>query len=99
MLCYMDGPKEQRRLEEHLLAIRLYLKHHFPDYIITEASVPNLHHTFTVMNIERGMRHRLKVDWKRLSDASNTPENTRSALDSCEVASGMRQVGNTDYYW
>ena len=48
----MDGSEEQRRLEEHLLAIRLYLKHHFPDYIITEASVPNLHHTFTVMNIE-----------------------------------------------
>jgi hypothetical protein len=95
----MASSEEQGRVEEHLQAIRLYLKHHFPDYAITEGSVPNLHHTFTVMNAAIGKRHRLKVDWKRLSAANNTPENTRSALDSSEVASGMREVGNTDYYW
>lgn len=95
----MDGSVDQRRLDEHLQAIRLYLKHHFPEYTIREAWVPSLHHTFTVVNIKLGKRYRLKVDRRRLSDSTNTPEHTRLALESGDVASGMRQAGNADYYW
>jgi len=104
----MVDSEEQRRIEDNLTVIRFYLKDHFPLYTISETSVPSLYHEFVVTlsclseaatNDKLGKRYRLKADWRRLSDSMNTPENTRSALDSGNVASGMRQIGDNDYYW
>jgi hypothetical protein len=95
----VDSDDEQSRIKDNLAVVRCYLKNHFPLYTITETSVPNLYHEFVVTNNTLHKRHRLKVEWARLSDRSNTPENTRSALDSGNVASGMIQVGDSDYYW
>jgi hypothetical protein len=95
----MEGAEEQRRIEANLVAVRLYLKTHFPHYTITEISVLNLHHVFFVANDRLHQRHILKVEWARLSDPGNTPENIQLALESGDVARGMMQVGNSDYYW
>jgi hypothetical protein len=51
-------------------------------------SVLNLYHVLVLTNDRLHQRHRLKVDWARLSDHRNTPENTRLALESGDVASG-----------
>jgi hypothetical protein len=100
----MVDSEEQSRIKANLAVIRGYLRHHFPLYTISETSVPSLYLKFVVTpsflseaatNDKLGKRYRLKVDWRRLSDSRNTPENTRSALDSGNVASGMRQKGIT----
>ncbi|MDK2744062.1 MAG: hypothetical protein NDI90_14215 [Nitrospira sp. BO4] len=95
----MEIPEEQKRIKDNLAVIRLYLTSKFPDHTITEAAVPSLYHKFTVTNHTQYTRYKLKVSWPRLSDRSNTPEHTRSALDSGNVASGMMQIGDNDYYW
>jgi hypothetical protein len=95
----MLDSEEQSRITANLAVVRLYLKNHFPHYILTEISVQNLYHMFVVANDRLHQRHRLKVEWARLSDPGNTPENTRLALESSNVASGMIQVGDSDYYW
>jgi len=95
----MQGAEAEKRIEENLAVVRLYLKDQFPNYTITEMSVQNLYHMFVVTNDRLHQRHRLKVKWTRLSDHCNTTENTRSALESGNVASGMIQAGDNDYYW
>lgn len=98
---------EQSRINDNLAVVRCYLKDHFPLYTITEKSVPSRYHQFVVTlsflsedpNDKLGTRYRLQVDWRRLADERNTPEHTRSALESGDVASGMIQSGDNDYYW
>ena len=103
----MVDSDEQRRIEDNLTVIRFYIKNHFPHYTIKESSVPSLYYKFVVTlsflreapNDKLHKRHRLRVECARLSDHRNTPENTRSALESGNVASGMIQAGDNDYYW
>jgi hypothetical protein len=95
----MTDAEDRRRIDANLAVVRFYLKTKFPDYTLTEISVQNLYHLFVVASDRLHQRHRLKVEWARLSDERNTPENTRLALESGNVASGMIQVGDNDYYW
>jgi len=95
----MADTHDQGRIAENLAVIRRYLKQHFPRYTFTEMSVQNLYHMFVVADHKLKQRHVLKVDWARLSDPSNTPENTRIALEMGDVARGMMQTGDSDYYW
>ena len=98
-LCNLQDAESEKRIEENLAVVRLYLKDHFPNYTTTEMSVLNLYHMLVLTNDRLHQRHRLKVDWARLSDHWNTSENTRLVLESGDVASGMIQVGDRDYYW
>ena len=95
----MQGAEAEKRIEENLAVVRLYLKDHFPNYTTTEMSVLNLYHVLVLTNDRLHQRHRLKVDWARLSDHCNTPENTRLVLESGNVTSGMIQVSDSYYYW
>jgi hypothetical protein len=91
--------EEERRIADNLAAIRHYIKSKFPGYSLTEHSVPNLYHMFTVTNLKLHRSYGLKVGWARLSDRRNTPERTRLALNSGFVASAMVCAGNTHYSW
>ena len=95
----MNDAETQRRIKANLAAVRDYLKKHFPDYAIIETSGPSLYHKFVVTNDTLHKRHRLRVELARLSNRRNTPEHTRLALESGNVAGGMIQVGDNDYYW
>jgi hypothetical protein len=95
----MEDAEEQKRREDNLAVVRLYLKNHFPNYTIMEMSVHKLYHMFVVTNDKLHQRHTLKVEWARLSDPRNTPEDTRLALEGGNVANGMVQVGDNDYFW
>ena len=95
----MADAEEQKRRDDNLAVVRLYLRNHFPHCTITEMSVQNLYHMFVVSNDKLHQRHKLKVEWTRLSDPNNTPENTRIALEMGDVARGMMQVGDNDYFW
>ena len=95
----MSDPEELKRREDNLAVVRLYLKRRFPNWTITEMSVQNLYHMFVVSNDKLHERHKLKVEWARLSDPNNTPENIRIALEMGDVARGMMQVGDNDYFW
>lgn len=95
----MTDAEDRRRIDANLAVVRLYLKNRFPDYTITEMSVQNRYHMFVVTDDKLHQRHKLKVEWTRLSDPSHTPENTRIALEMGDVAGGMMQVGDSDYYW
>jgi hypothetical protein len=90
---------ENSRITDNLAVVRTYLTEHFPHYTIREISVLNLYHMFFVANDRLHQRHRLKVEWTRLTDPGNTPETIRLALESGDVARGMIQVGDSDYYW
>ena len=95
----MTDAEDRRRIDANLAVVRLYLQNRFPDYTITEMSVQNRYHMFVVTDDKLHQRHKLKVEWTRLSDPRHTPENTRIALEMGDVAGGMMQVGDTDYYW
>ena len=95
----VDSDDEKSRITDNLAVVRTYLTDHFPHYTITEISVLNLYHMFFVANDRLHQRHRLKVEWTRLTDPGNTPETIRLALESGDVARGMIQVGDNDYYW
>jgi hypothetical protein len=95
----MQDSEIGKRIEDNLGVVRLYLKDHFPNYTITEMSVLNIYHMFVVTNDMLHQRHRLKVEWARLSDPRNTPENTRLDLEIGDVARGMIHMGDKDYYW
>lgn len=88
----------QRQIDDNLIVIRDYLKSKFPDYIITERSVPKLYHKFTVTNVKVYKSYKLKVDWSRLLGCS-TPEGTRFDLNSDSVANWMIHAGEAYYYW
>ena len=90
---------EDRRIAGNLATIRHYIKSKFPGYIITEDSVPNLSHKFTVTNEKLHRSYGLQVGWSRLSDRRNTPERTRLLLNSGFVASAMVCAGDTHYSW
>lgn len=91
--------EEHRRIAGNLATIRHYIKSKFPGYTITEDSVPNLYHQFTVTNPKLHRNYTLKVNWSRLSDRRNTPERTRLSLNSGFVASAMVCAGGTHYSW
>ncbi len=91
--------EEYGRIADNLDTIRNYIKSKFPGYTITEHSVPNLYHQFTVTNLKLRRSYGLKVRWSRLSDHRNTPERTRLSLNGGFVASGMVRAGDTPYSW
>ncbi len=91
--------EEHRRIVGNLVTIRHYIKSKFPGYTLTEDSVPNLYHKFTVTNLKLHRSYGLKVSWSRLSDFRNTAERTRLSLNSGFVASGMVRAGDTYYSW
>ena len=95
----MADAEEQRRIEDNLAVVRHYLKTHFPDYTIWEMSARGRYHKFILSNDETYRRHRLTIEWARLSNPGHTPETTQAALESGDVASGMLQVGDDQYYW
>jgi len=95
----MAHTHDQGHIAANLAVIRRYLKKHFPRYTLTEMSVQNLYHILVVADHRLKRRHVLKVEWTRLSDPSNTPENTRIALEMGDVARGMMQMDNNDYVW
>jgi len=91
--------EERRRIEGNLATIRYYIKSKFPGYTLSEHSVPNLYHEFTVTNVKLQKSYGLKVVWSRLSDRRNTPERIRLSLNSGFVASGMVRAGDMYYSW
>ncbi|MGC4096172.1 MAG: hypothetical protein QM706_03570 [Nitrospira sp.] len=95
----MADAEDQQRIEDNLAVIRLYLKTNFPQYTIWEMPVRSRYYKFIVTNDETYKRHRLTVEWARLSNRDNTPEMTQAALESGDVARGMVQVGDDQYYW
>ena len=95
----MADAEYQQRIEANLAVIRLYLKTHFPDYTIWEMSARNRYYKFIVSNDEFFLCFCLTVEWARLSNRDSTPETTQAALESGDVASGMIQVGDDQYYW
>lgn len=95
----MADAEAQQRFEANLAVIRRYLTKHFPDYTVWEMSTRNRYYKFIVSNDETYKRHRLTVEWARLSNRDCTPETTQAALESGDVAKGMIQVVDDQYYW
>lgn len=95
----MADVEAERRIQSNLAVIRHYLKAHFPHCVIWETPVRDHYYTFLVVNAELRKRYRLTVVWGRLSNRDSTPETTQAALESGDVARGMMQEGDDQYYW
>ena len=91
---------EQQFIKKNLAVIRAYLKNKFPDCVITEESITRIpYQKFIVTNGKVHKTYKLKVNWDRLSDAT---QKTWAELDRVDVAGCMvlaAERGEGWFYW
>jgi hypothetical protein len=95
----MTTPGDMERRDKNLTVIRSYLNEKFPKCDVEDKSDKPVGHWFTVTDLENHKSFKLWIDRARLEDGNYTPDLTKAALYSRDIAYEMKTSGAEGYHW
>jgi len=95
----MTTPADVERRDNNLSVIRGYLNEKFPKCDVEDRPDKPVGHWFTVTALEIHKCFKLWIDRALLEDANFTPDITKAALYSRDIADEMKTSGPEGYRW